>query len=67
MPKSRQDYWKPKIARNKSRDKLTRARLEKADWRVHRIWEHSLNEPSSVVARLMLTLKNAAKQTRRAS
>lgn len=67
MPKSRQDYWKPKIARNKSRDKLIQVLLAKADWRVHRIWEHSLNKPSSAVARLTLTLKNSAKQIRRAS
>jgi len=65
MPKSRQTYWKPKIARNKTRDKVIRGMLQRAGWRVHRIWEHSLDEPSSVTARLALTMQNAAKQTRR--
>jgi len=61
MPKSRQNYWKPKITRNKTRDKAIRGMLQQAGWCVHRIWEHSLDKPSSVVARLTLTLQNAAK------
>ena len=66
MPKSRQSYWKPKIKRNKTRDKAIRGMLQQAGWRVHRIWEHSLEAPSSVIARLTLTLQKAEKQTRRA-
>lgn len=33
-------YWGPKIARNKERDAEQSARLERAGWRVLRIWEH---------------------------
>ena len=65
MPKSRQTYWKPKIIRNRTRDKAIREVLRHAGWSVHRIWEHSLAEPVKVVARLRLTLKKAAKQTRK--
>lgn len=67
MPKSRQSYWKPKITRNQTRDKAIRRMLQQAGWRVHRIWEHSLDEPGSIVARLTLTLQNAAKLAKRAS
>lgn len=67
MPKSRQSYWKPKIERNKSRDKTIRRLLTTAGWLVHRIWEHSLKEPSSVVERLRLDLKCAVKRNRRVS
>lgn len=67
MPKSRQSYWNPKIARNKARDKTVRALLAAAGWFVHRIWEHSLNEPSSVAARLMQDLETAAKRNGRVS
>lgn len=63
MPKSRQSYWKPKITRNKMRDKATKGMLERAGWQVYRIWEHSLNEPKTIIARLTLVLQNAARQT----
>jgi DNA mismatch endonuclease, patch repair protein len=33
-------YWGPKIARNIERDRLHDAALEKAGWKVLRIWEH---------------------------
>lgn len=67
MPKSRQSYWNPKIARNKARDKTVRGLLAAAGWFVHRIWEHSLKKPNSVAARLMQDLKISAKRNRRAS
>ena len=65
MPKSRQTYWEPKIMRNKTRDSAIRGLFRQTGWSVHRIWEHSLAEPVTVVARLRLTLKKAAKQTRK--
>lgn len=67
MPKSRQSYWNPKIARNKLRDKAVRGLLAAAGWSVHRIWEHALKEPSNVAARLKQDLKSSAKRIRRAS
>lgn len=65
MPKSRQSYWTPKIARNKARDKTVQALLATDGWFVHRIWEHSLKESSSIAARLIQDLKGAAKRNRR--
>ena len=53
-PKSHQDYWLPKLAQNKMRDKQQSARLRKAGWRVIRVWEHDCLPPSSrVVARIV--------------
>lgn len=60
MPKSRQSYWEPKIARNRSRDKAILKLLEKTGWLVFRIWEHSLKEPRTVAARLTSRLQKAA-------
>src|SRR5579862_4042959 len=47
MPKSNRSYWKLKIARNASRDRLTTQRLRTAGWKVLRIWAHSLARPTA--------------------
>jgi len=39
QPKSRLDYWLPKLARNVERDRASRAALEAAGWRCLVIWE----------------------------
>lgn len=39
MPKSNVDFWKHKIAMNRSRDYANTVDLELAGWRVIRIWE----------------------------
>ena len=62
MPKSRHSYWEPKVRRNKARDKAIRRVLQQAGWKVHRIWEHSLNNPSVVITRLNEALQNAVKR-----
>jgi DNA mismatch endonuclease (patch repair protein) len=41
-PKSNQDYWSAKLARNRRRDRAVSRLLRKAGWRVLRIWEHDL-------------------------
>jgi DNA mismatch endonuclease, patch repair protein len=58
MPKSRLDYWEPKIERNRQRDKRVRALLETKGWRVHRIWEHQLKRPNLVAQALVKALTN---------
>lgn len=59
LPKSRQEYWEPKILRNRARDKAVRALLWQTGWSVHRVWEHALADPLSVVAKLRLALHRA--------
>ena len=61
MPKSRCEYWAPKIARNKLRDLEIRRSLQDLGWRVFRIWEHSLRRPDVVAARLTAHLAMALK------
>jgi DNA mismatch endonuclease (patch repair protein) len=44
-PKSRLEYWEPKLAKNKSRDLEARTKLEAEGWRVVTIWECQLEKP----------------------
>lgn len=41
-PKSRKEYWLPKIERNVKRDKENIRILKKGGWKVIRIWEHEI-------------------------
>ena len=58
MPKSHGAYWNPKIHRNKARDSIVRRLLANDDWRVLRIWEHSLRSPERVLAKIKAALAN---------
>lgn len=40
LPKSNEDYWLPKLARNRERDEQADRMLADAGWHVVRIWEH---------------------------
>jgi DNA mismatch endonuclease (patch repair protein) len=54
-PKSRQEYWSAKLARNMARDKKVKEELEAEGWNVLVIWECGLKEPGwleSVLASL---------------
>jgi DNA mismatch endonuclease, patch repair protein len=42
MPKSRQEYWTPKIQGNVRRDRAVRRRLRSRGIHVMRVWEHDL-------------------------
>lgn len=43
-PESRQDYWLPKLRRNRERDKEKRAELEQLGWKVLEIWECQIKD-----------------------
>lgn len=45
IPKSRQDYWIPKLERTKRRDEENRRKLEEMGWNVITVWECELKEP----------------------
>lgn len=47
QPKANADYWGPKLARNRVRDRETDASLREAGWLVIRVWEH---EPADEAA-----------------
>ena len=38
-PRSRPEYWLPKLARNQERDEVAERALENLGWRVLVIWE----------------------------
>ncbi len=47
QPATNQDYWGPKIERNRQRDLADTAKLRKAGWTVLRFWGHELEADSS--------------------
>jgi len=58
-PVSNSGYWKPKLRRNRSRDRSVARQLRNKGWRVIRLWEHALGNGSAVAIRISrgLTLR----------
>lgn len=56
MPKSRLDYWVPKLERNQARDAEVKAALEELGWRVETIWACEANDLDALATRLRLFL-----------
>jgi len=52
MPKSRQDYWGPKLEGNRARDLRKEAALTEAGWGVMTIWECELRDMGSLENRI---------------
>jgi DNA mismatch endonuclease, patch repair protein len=52
LPKSKTDYWLPKLERNKKRDLSHQRKLRKIGWSVMIVWECELKNPSKLSARL---------------
>ena len=52
LPKSRLDYWEPKIARNKARDLRQVNALRKEGWSVMVIWQCQLKKQEALEARV---------------
>lgn len=44
QPKSNQDYWNKKLARNKERDLEVTAYYKEKGWFIKRIWEHQVKD-----------------------
>lgn len=44
MPEKNRDYWEPKIARNRERDRQVNKALKAAGIKVVRVWEHDLRK-----------------------
>ena len=57
-PKSRQEYWIPKLTRTQERDFRNTRKLRKQGWRVVREWEHRfLAEPNALIERLRALIR----------
>lgn len=57
LPKSRLDYWAPKIEANRLRDKATVRRLEASGWRVLTIWQCETLDSEALAARISAFLE----------
>lgn len=54
LPRSRTDYWEPKIAGNRKRDAENVAKLRTAGWEVMEIWECRVrNAPNEICGELV--------------
>ena len=58
LPKSRLDYWTPKLARNKQRDEESIALLVKLGWKVLVVWECDVEDKGRLPAELVTFLKS---------
>jgi len=58
FPKSRTDYWKPKIERNRERDRQVTNSLRRRGWAVMRFWDSELSEnPMALVKAIVKKLE----------
>ena len=52
LPKSRLEYWRPKIAANKARDRLQVAELRRKGWSVMTVWQCQLKNQRFLESRI---------------
>ena len=58
MPKSRLDYWEPKLRRNLERDKDNQRKLEQAGWKVLIVWECETKDAAKLTEKLTTFLSD---------
>lgn len=58
LPKSRLDFWLPKLTKNKSRDAVKRRALTRMGWSSLVVWECELNDPARVMFKLLVFLES---------
>lgn len=63
FPKTNQDYWLPKLAENRERDRRQTDKLSAAGWRVIRIWEHDCLPPADDAVRSIVESVRQREQT----
>ena len=64
LPKSRQEYWLPKLAKNSSRDRENVSALERLGWQVLTIWECETTDRARLEQLLKEFLNGASGRTR---
>lgn len=52
LPKSKLDYWKPKLERNRVRDKRNFKLLKKTGWKILVVWDCQLRKRKALETRL---------------
>jgi DNA mismatch endonuclease (patch repair protein) len=53
IPKTRIEYWRPKLQRNQSRDADNRRKLRKLGWRLFVVWECETADTGRLAKRLV--------------
>lgn len=56
LPKTRPEYWGPKIEGNRARDARNRQALRKAGWRTIAVWQCELKTPMPLLKKLCVFL-----------
>jgi DNA mismatch endonuclease (patch repair protein) len=59
VPSTNLDYWLPKLARNRERDRRNDQRLTDAGWLVIRVWEH--DDPEEAASRIAAIVRERRK------
>lgn len=57
IPKTRVEYWQPKLAKNKYRDEKNRRKLKRLGWRLLNIWECEVSDIPNLSRRVIQFLK----------
>ena len=52
MPKSRLEFWQPKLEGNKKRDERNKRELQRMGWKVLTVWECQVNRPARLADRI---------------
>ena len=58
LPKSRPEYWRPKIETNQERDKKTLTALREAGWEPLVVWQCELRDPDTAIQRVEAFLRH---------
>lgn len=61
LPTSNENYWLPKLARTKKRDRQITSKLRRLGWRVLRIWQHDLKNETILILRPRRELNRPAR------
>ena len=64
LPKSRLDFWEPKLEQNRTRDAANIAALEERGWGVMVVWECEVRNEESLSARLIEHLGSRLRKDR---
>jgi DNA mismatch endonuclease (patch repair protein) len=59
VPKSRLDYWEPKLLRNVERDRQNISKLRRGGWKVMKVWECDTANIDYLRERLVMFLESA--------
>jgi DNA mismatch endonuclease (patch repair protein) len=62
LPKSRLEYWEPKIAANRSRDRCSSRAIRRIGWDVLVIWQCELREIERILPRIRTFLGKVEKK-----